>query len=1201
MVHQRKTADPSQRVSRGVDHGSCPIDDALDSIESVDRRAGTVSTSDKPSAFKSAFVVPRRPAPPRRKKAIPRLTDGLPPLLQVEETPVPEAEILLSTPVPAVESSPPSKDETLVPTKDSSLSASPTPAIPGDHIDVPEGTRTPSPPREDLPPSSEGTLTGVVEGGVGIGEYTEINERELNLGEPLAGLLREEPTKPGTILRIEDEPNMPTTEPGVAADKPEKQPEEEDEEATRIAARVVESGSLETLGLFERTLHKEQKQLSKEPTSPAKSPMFAVDGGEIIGQVISLEGHVAALQGNDAFDSARSPPKPMTKKPKQKLPPKPVSPPSSSMKKSPADLEAVIHYPPFITESTETLPEKPTGSEERQRRVAIAARVQRLGKPGIGTGPPVIAPKPLIRRVSVPKEGKTRPGACCNTLLVGGLLRLRTVGSGVTPPPVVPEDELKETGETRPEGTPSGCPCFRVANEVLGSKGPVDKSARSISTSHKSPASMPIPAAPRRAAPPRRKKTPKLSYESPAEEEIPLPESTSVLLADAGLKIQVPPDPGLKSVPTVGSPPPAKDESPESANDSILVTEKPTLQTLVQDGHHDKVSVDTRAPPPPEEDQPTPSLPEQVPQEPLAGTPENEPIELDAAVDGEDKPNLLTAEPDVTEGKPEGGTEAPPPPLSRTVFTAHSPPDSTETSVAMPSLPPPHNSEERPGIRHSEKSCPPGTSYGNYECEGPPAISQHPDATSLSTMPLSPFLTSQSIPLVRPPKDPTKTPEHATPPQPPSILGENPDIPDEEGGPFPELPVSRSSVTPSQLLSHLSEPKAEKPKAETQELYELSSHEGDGYGERLTMPLDLSPHTNVASGEVEGKGFHSDSMNVGPTAVPASHFSVEPPLPPHTSGPILVRPTPNPAKTPDPTVSRSSSPSPLLQFLGERPSSPGEKGSLGEERNRNLREGVPGPSQPGAETQKSHEVISHGSEEHNEDLPSMSLDLPPSTGVTPGEVRDEALPNKSVDLGPAKVRPAASLTMSPVTPPRLISSSPPFPKSLEERPDSLNEEETSSPLPLSPSRSSVAPPPQSTALSPIPHQPAVKAQEPHEVASRTSEERGEESPTVPFDPPRYMDINGTAGEGVPGDNADAGPAKVLAVFSLTSPPVFPVHTPDPSIPAETPASIPPSQAPSPSLLPPQSLDESSGNLDEEGPHLPQSSPVGPCPLHICNY
>ena len=164
----------------------------------------------------------------------------------------------------------------------------------------------------------------------------------------------------------------------------------------------------------------------KEHVTSAKSSMSATDAKEsIIGQGISLKERMAALQGKGGFGPASPPPKPTTEKPKWKPPPKPVLSPSPTEEKPPIDLEAVIRSPPVDTEPTEAPAEKPTESTERddggdevkddpeegerQRRAAIAARMQRLGGARIGMAPPIVAPKPQIRRSSVQKE-ETKSG-----------------------------------------------------------------------------------------------------------------------------------------------------------------------------------------------------------------------------------------------------------------------------------------------------------------------------------------------------------------------------------------------------------------------------------------------------------------------------------------------------------------------------------------------------------------------------------------------------------------------------------------------------------------------------------------------------------------------------------------------------------------------------------------------------------------------
>ena len=160
---------------------------------------------------------------------------------------------------------------------------------------------------------------------------------------------------------------------------------------------------------------------------------------------------------------------------------------------------------------------------------------------------------------------------------------------------------------------------FPVFNEALGSKDSVDQTSEDVSISNKPPTSMPVPAVPRRAAPPRRKKeTPKSSDEPPApsqeeetpvpETKVPLPDSTPNLLADVeGEKAEVPSDGASKpALAAEFSPPQDKDEAPESVRESGLVTERSTSPTLVRSGDHEDVPEDARAPSPPKEEHPLP-------------------------------------------------------------------------------------------------------------------------------------------------------------------------------------------------------------------------------------------------------------------------------------------------------------------------------------------------------------------------------------------------------------------------------------------------------------------------------------------------------------------------------------------------------------------------------------------------------------------
>lgn len=220
----------------------------------------------------------------------------------------------------------------------------------------------------------------------------------------------------------------------------------------------------------------------------------------------------------------------------------------------------------------------------------------------------------------------------------------------------------------------------------------MDKPPEAASIPSKPPTSMPIPAAPRRAAPPRRKKeTPKPSEEpsAPSQEEetavpetkIPLPDSTSNLLADAeGGKTEVLSDTDLKPVLVVeSSPPPVEEEPPEPAKDLGLVTERSTSPTLVKPDDDD-IPVD--APAPLNENQPIPPLSEEKlaqvveegkkeieersgidqPEQDLEKLPnealnDGEPTKIvGTAVENEESPQVLTTEPNVkedTKGEPE--------------------------------------------------------------------------------------------------------------------------------------------------------------------------------------------------------------------------------------------------------------------------------------------------------------------------------------------------------------------------------------------------------------------------------------------------------------------------------------------------------------------------------------------------------------------
>ena len=149
-----------------------------------------------------------------------------------------------------------------------------------------------------------------------------------------------------------------------------------------------------------------------------------------------------------------------------------------------------------------------------------------------------------------------------------------------------------------------------------------DQPSEAVLNSNKPPSSMPIPAAPCRAAPLRcKKETPKPSDEPPApshEEETPVPEakilppdSTPNLLTNVeGEKTEVPPDVDSKPAHVMEPPPPSvKDESLEPAEDSDLVTERSTSPTLMRSSDHDDIPEDICAPS--MEDKPVPPMSEE--------------------------------------------------------------------------------------------------------------------------------------------------------------------------------------------------------------------------------------------------------------------------------------------------------------------------------------------------------------------------------------------------------------------------------------------------------------------------------------------------------------------------------------------------------------------------------------------------------------
>ncbi|KIJ07836.1 hypothetical protein PAXINDRAFT_173234 [Paxillus involutus ATCC 200175] len=222
---------------------------------------------------------------------------------------------------------------------------------------------------------------------------------------------------------------------------------------------------------------------------------------ESIGRGGTLKERMAALQGKGGFGGAPPPipSKPM-EKPKWKPPPM-VSPPADEDEKEfvagAGGREASRSPPPRAVasssaESQETSNREgdpaaeeggddPDAEEEaRQRRATIAARMARLGGARFGMGPPIFAPKPVARKSeptpSAPEVQEEAPHTDQTTVL--GESREAFVAS--------PPQDL-------PASTSAG-------DEAIAESGSRDEAAPG-----RAPASMPVPAAPRRAAPPRKK------------------------------------------------------------------------------------------------------------------------------------------------------------------------------------------------------------------------------------------------------------------------------------------------------------------------------------------------------------------------------------------------------------------------------------------------------------------------------------------------------------------------------------------------------------------------------------------------------------------------------------------------------------------------------------------------------------------------
>ncbi|KAJ2934491.1 hypothetical protein H1R20_g2605, partial [Candolleomyces eurysporus] len=240
------------------------------------------------------------------------------------------------------------------------------------------------------------------------------------------------------------------------------------------------------------------------------------------GQVwMTSEGHVrwhfVSGEQNNAIWRAKAdlegprqwPPKPPIEKPKWKPPPVIASPPPDDDDDQPREapnLANIIKSPPLPPSSE--IVEKASGEggekeeepsaerdetaepdpeeEERQRRAAIAARMARLGGTRVGMAPPVFGKRP-------PPPPKKRSSTSED------VLASESSKESATSPRLQPTAEESKPPEAVLDRAIVSPPTEAAAEPGLPPQPSDSQSAKSP------PSSMPVPAVPRRAAPPRRK------------------------------------------------------------------------------------------------------------------------------------------------------------------------------------------------------------------------------------------------------------------------------------------------------------------------------------------------------------------------------------------------------------------------------------------------------------------------------------------------------------------------------------------------------------------------------------------------------------------------------------------------------------------------------------------------------------------------
>ncbi|RPD62603.1 hypothetical protein L226DRAFT_568663 [Lentinus tigrinus ALCF2SS1-7] len=283
-----------------------------------------------------------------------------------------------------------------------------------------------------------------------------------------------------------------------------------------------------------------QPKAASPPTSPRRDSasaddaaeakhagMSAADAKESIGK-LSLKERMAALQGSTAFGGPAGgggppPPRPTTEKPKWKPPPvvQRVEPIGGDDEEKPAAAAAPTgdeaiktgtadeaRSPPATEDGKEPEAEgeqKEEGEpdpeeEERQRRAALAARMARLGGARVGMGPPIfgkkpdIPPKKIQKAEEKPKEEETAPAASHDDEKPAVSPSVQEAAAVELPPSATAEDNT----------TSASTDYFPPARKGSDTSSLLSPESVASPPQVRSPV-MPVPQAPKRAAPPRKR------------------------------------------------------------------------------------------------------------------------------------------------------------------------------------------------------------------------------------------------------------------------------------------------------------------------------------------------------------------------------------------------------------------------------------------------------------------------------------------------------------------------------------------------------------------------------------------------------------------------------------------------------------------------------------------------------------------------